>query len=417
MIRGVRWVACVGAIAAGALACQEHLTSPGQCPELCPGGTPTVYDTVLSPVQGRDESVPGYVSRGGGTALLTSNGLPASEDRAIYKFVSRQDSITVRDTSRAYSVDSVALGLTLVARDTLVNGLKIFLYRLPGDINPDTATFAGIDPELAPTALVDSIIVPDSINTGALAVVLRGADLDRVAIPAGTGGVLALGLRIGADAPTGIRTGSIVASNAATFLSYVTVDVPDTTTAIKHQVLSRSTQFNGFVTQTPYTAQPGTLLIGGEPSSRGFIRFALPSRIKDSATVVRATLEMLPVAPVPGLPTDPAILEGRAVLSDLGPKSPLATTPPTLISQDTLPVASTDTIRLDVTGMVQLWQQSSERPQEVALRLGAKTPTAGLIGEASSFTRLLLGSTSPLSPVGPPRLHITYLLAFPFESP
>jgi hypothetical protein len=417
VIRGVRWVARIGAIAAGALACQEHLTSPGQCPELCPGGSPTVYDTVLSPVQGRNESVSGYVARGGGTALLTSNGLPASEDRAIYKFVSRQDSVTVRDTSRAYTVDSVTLGVTLVARDTLVNGLKIFLYRLPADINPDTATFAGIDPELAPAALVDSIIVPDSVNTGALSVILRGPDLDRVAIPAGTGGVLALGLRISADSPTGIRTGTIVGGNAATFISYVTVDVPDTTTAIKHQVLSRSTQFNGFVTQTPYTAQPGTLLIGGEPSSRGFIRFELPSRIKDSATVVRATLELLPVAPIPGLPTDPAILFGRAVLSDLGPKSPLATTPATLISQDTLPLASTDTIRIDVTAMVQLWQESTERPQEVVLQLGAKSLTPGQIAEASSFTRLLLGSTSPLSPAGPPRLRVTYLLPFPFESP
>ncbi len=46
--RGTRWAACVVALAAGAVACQEHLTSPGQCPELCPGGTPTVYDTVLN---------------------------------------------------------------------------------------------------------------------------------------------------------------------------------------------------------------------------------------------------------------------------------------------------------------------------------------------------------------------------------
>jgi len=413
----MRWVACVGAIAAGALACQEHLTSPGQCPELCPGGSPTVFDTVLSPVQGSDESVSGYVSRGGGAALLTSNGLPASEDRAIYRFVSRQDSITVRDTARAYTVDSVTLGLTLVARDTLVNGLKIFLYRLPADITPDTATFAGIDPQLAAPALIDSILVPDSVNTGAVSVVLRGADVDRVAIPAGTGGVLALGLRISADSPTGIRTGSIVGSNAATFLSYVTVDVPDTTTAIKHQTLNRSSQFNGFVTQTPYTLAPGTLLIGGEPSSRGFIRFALPSRIKDSATVVRATLELLPAIPIPGLSTDPAILEGRAVLSDLGPKSPLATTPASLIPQDTLTLESSDTVRLDITDIVKLWQSSSERPQEVALRLGARTSTSGVIAEGASFTRTLFGSTGPLSPVGPPRLRVTYLLSFPFESP
>jgi hypothetical protein len=236
---------------------------------------------------------------------------------------------------------------------------------------------------------------------------LRGADADRVAIPPGTGGVLAMGLRIAADAPTGIRVGSVGGGTAATFTTFVTVDVPDTATLIAHQLLLRGTRLNGFVTETPYVAAPGTLLIGGEPSSRGFVRFALPARIKDSATVVRATLEILPAAPIPGLPNDPAFLEGRAVLSDLGPKSPL-TVDPALIVQATLPLGSTDTMRLDVTRMVKLWQTSPERPQEVALLLKP---------EAASFTRALFGSTSPLSPVGAPQLHVTYLLKFPFESP
>ncbi len=412
MNRGVRWAACVAAIAAAGVACQEHLTAPGQCPELCPGGTPTVFDTMLSPVTGGDESVVGYVERGTGSALLTSNGLPASEDRAIYRFAGRQDSIIVRDTARAYTIDSVSVALTLLARDTLVNGLKIFLYRLPADIEPDTATFAGIDPQLTDPALIDSIVVPDSVNAGLVVAVLRGADADRVAIPVGTGGVLAMGLKIAAESPTGIRVGSIAGGTSATFTSYVTVDVPDTTTSIVHQSLIRTSLLNGFVTQTPYAPTPGTLFVGGEPSSRAFIRFDLPSRIKDSATVVRATLELLPATPIPGLPTNPGILEGRAVLSDLGPKSPLAnpgvSAQATLISRDTLTLASTDTVRLDVTPMVRLWQSADDRPQEVALLLQP---------EASSFTRAYFGSTSPLSPVGAPRLHVTYLLSFPFESP
>ncbi len=136
MNRGVRWVAGVAAIAAGVLACQEQLTSPGQCPELCPGGTPVVHDTVLTAVPGGDESVPGYFDRGAGKALLVSNGLPASEDRALYRFAPRFDSIVVLDTARGYTVDSVLLALTVVARDTLVNGLKIYLYRLPADFFP-----------------------------------------------------------------------------------------------------------------------------------------------------------------------------------------------------------------------------------------------------------------------------------------
>jgi hypothetical protein len=397
----------VAAIAAGVFACQERLTSPGQCPELCPGGTPVVFDTVVSAVPGGDESVPGYVARGAGVALLTSNGLPASEDRAVYRFASRLDSITVRDTARAYTVDSVQLALTLVARDTLVNGLKVVLYRLPADLDPDTATFASVDPQLVDASLIDTIAVPDSVNSGQISTLLRGTETDRVAIPVGTGGVLSIGLKVVADAPTGVRLGSIAGGNAATFNTFVTVAVPDTATAIVHQSLSRSAQDNSFVTQTPFVAPPGTLAIGGEPSSRAFIRFAVPTRIKDSSTVVRATLEMLPVAPISGLPTDPAVLRGLAVLSDLGPKSPL-TGDPTLISEDTLALGSADTLRLDITQIVQLWQQSDERPEEVALLLRP---------EGASFTRTAFGSTNPLSPVGPPRLHITYLLSFPFENP
>lgn len=407
MIRGLRWAAGLAALAAGVLACNEHLTTPGQCPELCPGGTPVVFDTVIPARTSGDESVQGYVDRGAGVALLTSNGLPASEDRAVYQFASRLDSITVRDTVRAYSVDSVQLAVTLVARDTLVTGLKVYLYRLPADLQPDTATFAGVEPQLVESALIDSITVPDSVHSGQVFTVLRGADVDRVAIPVGTGGVLAIGLKIAADSPTGIRVGSIAASNSAAFNTYVTVDVPDTTTSIVHQSLTRSAQANNFVTQNPYVAPPGTLLIGGEPSARAFIRFDLPKRILDSATVVRATLEMTPAIPIPGLPNDPALLETRAVLSDLGPKSPL-TGDALLITQDTLPIGSTDTVKIEVTRVVQLWQQSAERPQEVSILLKP---------EAASFTRTLFGSTSPDSPVGAPRLRITYLLAFPFESP
>jgi hypothetical protein len=401
-------------LAASLLACQEELTSPAQCPELCPGGTPTVFDTVLGAVPGGDESVQGYVSRGGGTALLTSNALPASEDRAIYRFVARNDSVVVRDTARAYTIDSVSIAMNLVARDTLVNNLRILLFRLPADIDPDTATFAGIDPQLSPASLIDSIVVPDSINSGVVSVTLSGATLDRVAIPLGTGGVLAIGLRVGADGPTGIRTGTIAGSNAATFTTFVTVDVPDTTTSILHQSLQRSSQFNGFVTQTPYVAAPGTLLIGGEPSSRAFLHFDIPQGIKDSATVVRATLELIPTIPIPGLPTDPAVLESRAVLSDLGPKSPLDGT---LALIDTLMLGSVDTVRMDVTRIVQKWQGSDDLPEEIAVRLLARTTSATALPEASSFTRTLFGSTSPLSPVGGPRLRITYLMAFPFESP
>jgi len=401
---GWRWVAAVIGLAAAMTGCQERLTAPAECPALCPGGTAKVFDTIVPALQGRDSSFTGYVDRGRGTALLTSNGFAASEDRAIYRFVPRGDSITVRDTLRAYTVDSVLLSLTLVARDTLVNGLTVYLYRLPSTVD-STATFAEVEPLLSDVNLIDSIAVPDSVNTGAITTVVRGADVARVALPPGGDSVLAIGVRIAAGTPTGIRLGSLASSSAATFTSYVTVDVPDTG-SVRNQTLNRATGFNIFVTQDPVVPVDSLLTVGGEPSSRALVRFGLSDQFLDSSTIVRATLELVPVRPIIGLPTDPAVIQVLAVVGDLGAKSPL-TTDVTFIRQDTLPQIQSDTVRVEVTRIVQLWQGTRSRPQSVFLRIAP---------EAATFARAVFGSTRTPA-LGVPRLRITYQRSFPFENP
>ncbi len=399
------WMAALAGLALAMPACQERLTAPGECPELCPGGNARVFDTVLTPVVGRDSSATGYVARGGGAALLTSNGLPASEDRAFYRFQPLDDSISVRDTLRGYTVDSARISLNLVARDTLMDGLKLLLYRIPPTVDLNT-TFAEIDGAMTPANLIDSIAVADALNAGPLALNLLGADVDKVSIPPGTGGILALAVGVRAVGPTGVRLASLnaaVAGTAATLTRYLTLDVPDTATAIRKQTRTSNTALNNFVTQTPLVADPNFLTIGGEPSSRAFIPFELPVGIADSATIARATLELIPATPLLGLPTDPPALEARAILADLGPKSPLTD----VLGADTISVGTSDTVRVDVTSIVQLWQNSPDRPRTVVLTL---------LPEGASFTRAVFGSTrSPT--VGPPRLRITYMLSFPFENP
>ena len=402
--RGWRWAGGVAVAAAVITACQERLTSPAECPELCPGGSAQVFDTSVVALQDRDSSFTGYVSRGAGAALLVSNGFAASDDRAIYSFAPRSDSVAVRDTLRSYTVDSAVISLTLAARDTNVNGLKVYLYRLPPTID-STADFATVDPLLADPALIDSVAVPDSVNTGAITTVLRGADAGRLGLAPGGDSVLAIGLRISAEVPTGIRVGSIAAGTAATFTSYVTVDVPDTG-QVRNQSLNRASVFNTFVTRDPPPPSDSVLTLGGEPSSRTLIRFGLSDAFLDSATIVRATLELVPAQPIVSLPTDPAIIETRAVLGDIGAKSPL-TTQAALIQQDTLPALQSDTVRVELTRIVQAWQASRVAPQSVFLLLHP---------EAASFTRAVFGSTrSPA--IGAPRLLITYQRSFPFENP
>jgi hypothetical protein len=416
-VTGWRWAGGVLLLVAAIAACQEQLTSPADCPALCPGGSVQVFDTIVPALQDRDSSFPafvdrasGYVGRGNGVALLVSNGLPASEDRAVYRFAPRGGVVTLRDTARAYTVDSVQVSVRLVARDTLVNGLKVYLYRLPEPETVDsTRTFADIDPLLTDVNLIDSVAVPDTVNTGVIATTLRGADAATLGLAPGGDSVLAIGLRIAAESPTGIRVGSLASGSGATFTSYLTLDVPDTG-AVRKPALLRTTAFNTFVTQNPVVPDDTLLTVGGEPSSRALLRFGLSKEFLDSSTIVRATLELTPVRPILGLPTDPSALQTIAVVGDLGAKSPL-TTDVTFISQDTLPAVQSDTVRLEVTRIVQLWQSSRARPQSVFLRL---------LPEASTFARPVFHSTRSHVPDGTPvapRLRITYQRSFPFENP
>lgn len=404
MRRGFVLLAAFAILAGAATGCQERLTAPAECPELCPGGESRVFDIVLTPLPNSDSSYAGYVARSSAGALLVSNGLPASEDRAVYRFASRADSIEVRDTLRPYVVDSALLAVNLVARDTLVNGLKLYLYRIDPAVEA-SATFESIDQQLVPGAIIDSIAVPDTLNTGVVRTVLRGADVAKVALPPGTGGVLAVGVAMTADQPSGVRIGAAVAGTGASFVSYVTLDVPDTG-SIRHQTLTRAPAFNTFVTRSPQVPDPAFLTVGGEPSSRALIRFDLPEDLEDSATIIRATLELVPRSPVLGLASDPALLQAKALLADLGAKSPV-TTDARFISSDTLAVGSADTVRLDMTPIVRVWQAATERPEAVFL---------SLLPEAASFSRPVFGSTRSGS-VGPPRLRITYSKPFPFETP
>lgn len=402
MSRGRGWLAAFLLLAAVVTGCQEELTAPAACPELCPGGQARVFDTVLTPLADSDSSYAGYVPPHRAGAMLVSNRLPAAEARAVYRFTPRRDSIDVDRVLHPYTVDSALLAINLIRRDTLLDGLKLYLYRIEPETADSEATFASITSQFVPEAIIDSILVPDTLNSGLVRTVLRGADTAKVSLPVEGDGVLAIGIAMAAPEPSGVRLGAMLAQSAPSFISYVTVDVPDTG-SVRNQTLTAQTAFNGYVLETARTPSPALLTVGGEPSSRALIRFDLPAPIEDSATIVRATLELVPGSPVIGLRTDPPLLQAAALFADLGAKSPV-TSDARFIASDTIAVGAADTVRLDVTTIVRLWQSVDERPEALFL---------SLLPEAASFSRPEFGSTRSGAP---PRLRITYLRSFPFES-
>jgi hypothetical protein len=386
--------------------CQEKLTAPGDCPALCPGGEAQIFDEFLDPIPRADSSFQDYVEPSDAAALLVSNGLRGFEERAIIRFSRRGDSVAVRDTLRAYTIDSVSITLDLVARDTNLTGLQVQLYRLPPLID-STTTYAQVDPAFVPANLVATIPVADSVNTGPIRAVLQGPDLARVAIPPGDSGVLALGVRIDAPTPTGVRLGAAASATSAIFLTYATVDIPDTGTA-KLRTFPATAAFNSSVAAVPQTDDSTLLAVGGSPAARALLRFDIPPRIRDSASIVRATLELTPVAPITGLPTDPVRLQARGVLADLGAKSPVE--PRFGVVTDTLEPGTSGTVGLEVTRLMQLLWLGSTRPTALVLSLAPEL-------EAASFSRPVFYSTRAADPTLRPRLRISYLLAFPFENP
>jgi hypothetical protein len=386
--------------------CQEKLTAPADCPALCPGGKPVIYDTVFTAITGADSSFRGYLQPHQAAALLASDGLLGFEERALVKFLRRSDSVSVRDTLRMYTIDSVAFTFTLVARDTTLAGLQVLLYRIPQAID-STTTFAGVAPAFAPESLIATISVPDTLKRGSVRTVLQGVDLSRVQIAPADSGRLALGVRLASPTPTGVRLGALASGTGAQFTTYVTADIPDTGTA-KLRTLALGSAFNTFVSDAPAVDDTTMLAVGGEPSARALLRFSIPERIRDSATIVRATIELTPVTPIAGLPTDPGRMAARALLADVGAKSPVNSSAGR-VPVDTLELGTT-TVSLEAVRLVELWIGETTRPSALTLSMAPEL-------EAASFTRPVFYSSRAADPAVRPRLHISYLLSFPFENP
>jgi hypothetical protein len=389
-----------GIVALVVAACQEQLTAPADCPALCPGGY-IIRDTVLDPIPDADSSFEGYVLPGQGSTIRISNGLPASEDRGVIRFNSRPDTLLLRDTSRTYTVDSATVQFTITRRDTTVGGLKMYLYRLPATTDT-SATFAQVTAAMTPGNLLDSVLVDDTADTPTVKVVFKDTTLYKVDIPAADSGVLTIGLATAAASPTGVRVGTILTGSAApVFSSFVTADIADTT--LQKRSILLNPKFSDFVSQNPPTLDPDLLTTGGAPSARSLIRFNWPDFIRDSGQLVRVTLELIPTAPMNGLPNDPAFLEARIVLSDLGAKSALSQS---TFAEFELPEASSDTVNFEIVSLLSAWQTIPTIPHALSLSL---TP------EGSSFTRATFGSTR--TPGKKPRLKVTYAVPFRFARP
>ena len=400
-----RWVAIAKLtfVMGLALACTEELTTPVKCPPNCPGSGIVVIDTLLDLVPGGDTSFSGYVGNGDGSGILISNNLPWADFRALIRFPPRPDSVAINvDTFATYTIDSVSLLISLQARDSTVGGLRLFMYRMPVSLD-STASFNDVESELIPANLIDSILIPDSARTQDFTVMFKGTDLAKIEPAPGDSGRISIGLRVAAGSrQTGIRIGSRSSpTDAPTWTTFVKANFPDST-RIRRTMLFTA-EISVTVMANPPSPTSDQLLVGSLPSSRALLRFQLPEYIRDSAQILRATLEMVPVGPIYGLNGDPATLQLMQILSDQGAKSPNQALSAAVFP---LPNSYSDTVRFEIPQLIGLWKTTKTAPLAVFLRI---------IPEGASFSIPIFYGTR--SPTGQPHLRITYAKSFDFQRP
>src|SRR5690606_21597358 len=368
----------------------------------CPSDNLVIQDVVLEAQL--DSTFTGFVRTGDGTRLLLANGLEGRQLISVVRFARRADSIQVLDTLRAFEVDSVLLSVNLEGRDPNVTGLAVEVFKLPASVALDeTTTYAEVEVELLPERLIRSVPVPNDLTSGSLRIALSGSSLDLIEFTPEDDQVLRLAYRLSAPAPTGVLLASSGAGTGGpTVITYTRVELPDTTA---RQPLPRLVLFQASLEAAPAgPPDPDFLTVGGSPSSRAMLRFVLPAQLRDSGQIIRATLQLVPVAPVSGMAGDSASLDIRGVFSDLGAKSPRISSSDALIIRERLVAGSADTVFAEVTPVVGLWTSSSPPPPALFL---AVEP------EASTFTSARFGSSR--SPAARPTLRITYALPYPFE--
>lgn len=371
--------------------CTERLTTPADCPDQCPGNSLIVRDTVIEASFDRDSTYTGYIRATDIPALLVSNGLAAGDARAWATFPRRADSVFLDGLQHKLTVDSAAIAFNVIGRDSSVHGTELVVHRISPDIDT-TTTFAELAAQLTPASVLGTIAITD---TGTARLVFAGEDLHLIDVFEADSFRLGIGLSLTAPSPTGIRLASLnFASRPPTMTLYGKIAIADT--ARQRQTLVATADSANYVINAP--APPGQQLIflGGKSGSRAILRFTPPAALKDSAIILRATLELTPAGPLPGLRNDPATLEIRGVLADVGAKSPYLTG---LGKSVPLLADSSGVLIADIRDIVGTWFVEGAPPSALVI---------GINPEGGSFARPVFFSTR--SPTGRPRIRITYAL-------
>lgn len=380
------------------LACDQSITAPGACPDFCPIGEIRLIDTVLVGVLERDTSFSGYVEPRVATAMQVVGGGAAVESHGLIWFAPFADSAAIDSVTLGLVVrqDSFELSLVILGRSPDVTGLEITVHRISPSVDRQ-GDFAALAPFFEDSTIVAVVAIPDGVTEDTVSTIIR---IDAFPEFEADDRQVALGLSIRGGTPAFASLNTRESALGALLTRFVLVEA-DGDSVERTDI--RSPEFDGFVDTDLPSPLAGSLLIGGTPSSRTFVRIALPPFIMDSSNIVRAHLLFVPVEPVLGAPSDTFEIVAEALGADFGAKSPILSLADSLLVGVKVGVGTTDTVVIDISTIVAFWQATPDQVRTLVLRF---------LDEAGSVAELRVGSTRFLG--SEPTIRVTYIPPFSF---
>ncbi len=401
--------------AVAAVACRDDLATSVACPELCPGSTVNVRDTILDAVT-LDTGVLGFPPRGTEPYILLAS-RPGLDTRGVIRF----DTLPSRFTrggvdSAIYRVDS---GFVTIVLDRVRSRYKAPLTITLFDV--DTAALDSdidaIKPLFRPNRQIGGATFDSAGVKDTLKIPLDSAPLlDKIK----NGKRLRVGLQVTSPNPVVLRVYSRDAG-----LSIPGIDLPpqlsfdphpdtavraipvgeESRTPTDSPTLRIDLTDYFVVFQSPRGGAPNELRVGGLPGERAFLRFNVPAFILDSSTILRATLFLTQRPNRSSSIVDTIVLYPRLVtasetVTDVGRAAELIT--PEGFNFDSLTLASSDsgTRSIEIVNALLRWAFFTEQKAQRAVVI-----TASL--EGSIPGEIIFFSTE--APVGVrPRLRVSF---------
>ncbi|WP_411279924.1 hypothetical protein [Gemmatimonas sp.] len=403
-----------------AAACTESLDGGAACPSLCPSKAESFRDTIVDAVV-LDSSLGGFPALGLSPFILIANRPDTVVTSAIIRFdalptVFSPNKGTTVDSIMA--VDSVFLRFPLDStgrRGTTPVTLEVYDVDTTASDSVTSVVRSLFRPDrrigslvFTPSATRDSIRIPFSKTVMAAKIAAKGRLRLGVRIRGGSGQLRAVAFVAGAGAPTVVFDPSTDTTYAPQQISPSTI-VPNSTADVE-------LAYSVYTINDLASPAPGanTLLVGGFPAYRSYLRFSVPSRITDSSTIVRAEVLLTQQSSTFGNAADPVGLFAlvpttTSLVTDLRRILDLAAAGSFAGVDSTLLVPSAAGVRaVNILALARTWRTlPTNVPRAIAFRIGLEGAQPAELRFYSSKAPAALR----------PRLRITYLPRSEFALP